>query len=155
MTIVYVSGNLLESPAQALVNTVNCVGVMGKGIALQFKLAYPEMYKSYAAACQEKKVKIGEMWIYAYRDMFEDAGLQRYIINFPTKKHWRDGSKMDWIDDGLVTLREFLVKYKIASVALPPLGCGNGGLQWPLVRRNIELCLKDIDTVVFVYGEAP
>src|SRR6516162_7903389 len=115
-----VSGNLLDADVQALVNTVNTVGVMGKGIALQFKKAYPENYRAYKKACDAGQVQPGQMLTY------DLGGLQnpRYIINFPTKRHWRGGSKIEDIESGLVALIKEVERLKIESIALPPLGCG-------------------------------
>ncbi len=128
-----VNGNLLEAKVDALVNTVNTVGVMGKGIALQFKRAFPSNYREYEAACKAGKVVIGKMLIH-------DLGMMQphFIINFPTKEHWRGKSRLEFITAGLVDLVEQVKTLKINSIALPPLGCGNGGLNWTDVSRLIE-----------------
>jgi len=150
----YTQGNLLKADAEALVNTVNCVGVMGKGIALQFKQAYPEMAKAYADACKREEVQPGRMHVW-------DSQLlrgPRYIINFPTKRHWRGKSRMEDIDAGLVALVETIRKHQIESVAVPPLGCGFGGLSWGEVKPRIERAfaeLPDVRVLVFEPKGAP
>ena len=144
----YCSGNILLNDAEALVNTVNTVGVMGKGIALQFKKAFPEMEKEYALACRRNEVVVGKMHIW-------DSGAYippRYIINFPTKKHWRHPSQLSYIKLGLVDLVEQIQRLGIQSVAIPPLGCGHGGLSWALVKNEIEKAFQKIPEVeVFLY----
>ena len=142
------TGNLLEAEADALVNTVNTVGVMGKGIALQFKNAYPAMFKAYAKACKQGEVRLGEVWVY-------DAGQithPRWVVNFPTKGHWRSKSRMRDIEAGLEDLRRVIKELGITSIALPPLGCGNGGLDWAEVRPLIEHGLDGLDVEVLVYA---
>ncbi|MDI9407929.1 MAG: macro domain-containing protein [Candidatus Pacebacteria bacterium] len=137
--IKYTNGNLLDSECQALVNTVNTVGIMGKGVALQFKNKFTANFKDYQIACQTKQIDIGKIWIF-------ETGLldgPKYILNFPTKIHWRGASKIDYIEKGLVDLRRIIEEYQIQSVALPPLGCGNGGLEWREVRPLIESYLGD------------
>ncbi len=141
--IQYTRGNLLEADVEVLVSTVNTVGVMGKGIALMFKNRFPANMKLYAAACKAKQVQTGKMFV---TETGELTG-SRWIINFPTKQHWRAKSKMEWIVDGLSDLRRFLLDSKITSVAIPPLGAGNGGLNWPEVREKIEAALGDIKGV--------
>jgi len=141
--IQYTQGNLLEANVEALVNTVNTVGVMGKGIALMFKDRFPNNMKLYAAACKAKQVQTGKMFV---TEAGELSG-PRWIINFPTKQHWRAKSKMEWVEEGLSDLRRFLVENHVASVAIPPLGAGNGGLNWPEVRQRIEAVLGDMDGV--------
>lgn len=138
-----VKGDILTSGAEAVINTVNCAGVMGKGLALQFKKKYPENYVKYKAACEKKKVKIGKMFVYASRTLFNP----KYIINFPTKAHWRSSSKMDYIIKGLLDLKKVIKKHKIRSIAVPPLGCGYGGLNWSEVRPVIENTLEDLERV--------
>jgi O-acetyl-ADP-ribose deacetylase (regulator of RNase III) len=145
--ITYKTGNLLDATVQALVNTVNTVGVMGKGVALQFKTAYPENAKSYTDAVKEGKMKLGEVLIVPVNSMSS----VKYIINFPTKAHWRYPSRIAWIKSGLENLRQRLLEYDIKSVALPPLGCGNGGLHWSEVRPLIESALSDLPAEVIVY----
>lgn len=145
--ITYKQGNLLDAPAEALVNTVNTVGVMGKGIALQFKNAFPENYKAYLNAVKEKKIQTGKVQVVHVQDV---KGV-KYVINFPTKAHWRYPSRISWIQTGLLDLREQILLYNIKSIAIPPLGCGNGGLDWDQVRPLIENSLKDLAVEVMIY----
>ena len=143
-----VKGNILEAKTEALVNTVNTVGVMGRGIALQFKQAFPENYKAYRKACERGEVQIGKMFIFDLGQLFKP----RYIINFPTKKHWRQKSKMEYIEKGLKALVEEIKKLGIRSIAIPPLGCGLGGLNWREVYKRIESAFAEIpDVEVLVY----
>ncbi|MBL7648020.1 MAG: macro domain-containing protein [Candidatus Hydrogenedentes bacterium] len=142
------SGDMLRDESEALVNTVNCVGVMGRGIALQFKNAWPENFKAYASACKRKEVQPGRMFV------FETGQLTppRYIINFPTKRHWRGKSRMEDIDHGLAALAAFIEERKIRSIALPPLGSGLGGLEWVEVKPRIEAALGALpDVTVRIY----
>ncbi len=143
----FTQGNLLEARAEALVNTVNTVGVMGKGIALMFKERFPENYRDYAAACKAKEVRTGRMFV---TEVSELDG-PRWIINFPTKEHWRGKSRMEWIVEGLRDLRRVLVERQVKSIAIPPLGVGNGGLDWKEVRRHIEAALADLDAEILVF----
>ena len=145
--IAYLRGNLLEDDAQALVNTVNTVGVMGKGIALQFKQRFPPNFAAYAQACQLGQVQTGRMFV---TEPGELAG-PRWLVNFPTKQHWRDPSRMAWVMEGLQDLRSFLVINAVQSIALPALGAGLGGLPWPAVREHIEAALGDLPVDVRVY----
>jgi len=143
MTMKFLQGNLLDAPTEAVVNTVNTVGVMGKGIALMFKEAFPDNTRAYEDACKRKEVVTGHMFV------TENLALHgpRWVINFPTKRHWRQPSKMEWIVDGLQDLRRVIVEKHIRSVAVPPLGCGNGGLDWDDVRPAIEQALGDLPDV--------
>lgn len=146
--ISFIEGNLLESKAQALVNTVNLEGVMGKGIALQFKNQFPNNFKAYKKACNTKVIAIGKSFV------FEETTLlngRKLIINFPTKTTWRKPSEYSYIEEGLKDLVKIIETYKIQSIAVPPLGAGNGGLNWSKVRSLIELYLKDVDCEVLVY----
>ena len=133
MTVILKSGDLLKERPEAIVNTVNCVGVMGKGIALQFKQRWPQNFKAYEAACKHKEVKPGKMFIYDLGEWEKP----RFIINFPTKVHWRGDSKIEYIKSGLRDLVRQVERLKIRSIALPPLGCGSGGLDWSDVKRLI------------------
>src|SRR5690349_18305845 len=133
-----VEGNILEADAQALVNTVNTVGVMGKGIALQFKKAFPEMFEAYEAACKAKELQPGRMHVYDRGSLLNP----RYIINFPTKRHWKGKSKLADIEVGLDALVGELESRGITSVAIPPLGCGHGGLDWEVVHPLIERAME-------------
>lgn len=147
--ITFKQGNLLESGAEALVNTVNTVGVMGKGIALMFKEAFPENFRAYAAACKKGEIVIGCVFVTEKPDWVSGT---RWIVNFPTKKHWRHPSKLEWIEEGLQDLKRFIVESDVRSVALPPLGSGNGGLDWHAVRSRIEAALGSLSGVeVIVY----
>lgn len=148
LMIRYTQGNLLEAEAEALVNTVNTVGVMGKGIALMFKEAFSENFECYAVACEDHQVEVGRMFVTERRELIGP----RWIINFPTKKHWRYPSKLQWIRDGLDDLRRVMEEKRIRSIAIPPLGSGNGGLEWSAVRREIEAKLGDMEEVdILVY----
>jgi O-acetyl-ADP-ribose deacetylase (regulator of RNase III) len=150
----FTKGNLLDADVEALVNTVNTVGVMGKGIALQFKQAYPMNYQLYKKACDANEVKPGSMFTVAI-SMVDNP---KYIINFPTKRHWKSKSKIEDIEAGLVALVEEIKRLNIKSIAIPPLGCGNGGLDWNDVRPRIVNALKDLENVeVFIYepGNTP
>jgi len=147
-------GNLLESGCQALVNTVNCMGVMGKGIALQFKMAYPEAYEDYRRACTDGRVVVGKMHV-VDRNSFIAP---QFIINFPTKRHWKGKSRVIDIRDGLADLVRVIKNLKITSIAIPPLGCGNGGLDWndigPMIRNSLA-DLHDADVALFEPGGTP
>lgn len=133
-------GNLLDADVDALVNTVNTVGVMGKGIALQFRKAFPQVYDAYKTACDAGEVRPGRMLV------VETGQLSgpRLIINFPTKRHWRGKSRLEDIDAGLRDLVKVLEDWEVGSVAVPPLGCGNGGLDWDVVRPRIEAALAGL-----------
>ncbi len=146
--------DILVEDAEALINTVNCVGVMGRGIALQFKKAFPENFRAYAEACRRGEVHPGRMFV------FETGGLTnpRFIVNFPTKRHWRANSRIEDIKAGLDDLARVIRERGIRSIAVPPLGSGLGGLDWREVRPRIEAALRDfndLDTVVFEPGGAP
>lgn len=146
--IEYKSANLLESNADALVNTVNTVGVMGKGIALQFKNLFPNNYKLYAKACKANEVKVGNLFI------TEEASLlggKKIIINFPTKTDWRKPSEYAYIESGLLELARVIKERDIKSVAIPPLGAGNGGLDWEKVKELINRYLSNIDSNIYIY----
>jgi O-acetyl-ADP-ribose deacetylase (regulator of RNase III) len=145
--ITFTQGNLLEARVEVLVNTVNTVGVMGKGIALMFKERFTENFRLYAVACKAKQIKIGKMFITPVHEL--DG--PRWIVNFPTKQHWRTPSKMEWIVEGLQDLRLFLLESQVKSIAIPPLGAGNGGLEWVNVRRQIEAILGDLDIEILVF----
>lgn len=141
--IEYTSGDILQCEADALVNTVNCVGVMGRGIALQFKNAYPANFKAYEAACKQDAVQPGHMFVF-------ETGLltsPSFIINFPTKRHWRGKSRIEDIEAGLVDLVKVIRDKEIRSIAIPPLGSGLGGLEWNEVRPLIERALSELAAV--------
>ncbi len=155
MTIKIAHGDLLrQDDVDAIVNTVNCVGVMGKGIALQFRNKFPENFQAYKAACDAGEVRTGRMFIY------DNGALARphFVINFPTKEHWRGDSKMKYIRDGLVDLVARIKDLNIRSIAVPPLGCGNGGLDWNDVRPLIETALSEVpelEVLLFEPGAPP
>ncbi len=136
-------GNLLASDAEVLVNTVNTVGVMGKGIALQFRKAFPDNYKAYRKACEEGRVLPGKMFVF---DTGQLTG-PRLIVNFPTKRHWRAKTKVEDVEAGLVDLIDVIRREAPRSIAVPPLGCGNGGLQWSVVKPMIEKALGSLSDV--------
>jgi O-acetyl-ADP-ribose deacetylase (regulator of RNase III) len=136
-------GNLLEADADALVNSVNCDGFMGKGIALQFKQAFPANFKAYESACKAAAVVPGKMFIHDNGSIVKP----HYIINFPTKRHWRGKSRLEDIEAGLKALVADIVRLEIKSVAVPPLGCGLGGLDWNVVRPMIERAFGNLPQV--------
>ena len=138
-------GNIFESKAKTLVNTINCVGIMGKGIALEFKVRYPQMFENYLELCKQGKVKPGIP--YFYNDLYGNS-----ILNFPTKDHWRSPSKLSYIVDGLNWFRSHYKEYNIESIAFPPLGCGNGGLKWDLVGPIMYTMLKDLPLNIEIYA---
>ena len=128
------TGDLLNDEADALVNAVNCVGVMGKGIALQFKSRFPGNFQSYSIACRNHEIVPGKMFVYR-TNMLANP---RFIINFPTKNHWRDVSRIEYIQNGLDDLARVIDELNIKSIAIPRIGCGLGGLDWQIVRPLIE-----------------
>lgn len=141
--IEYKKGNIFETDAEAIVNTVNCVGIMGRGIALQFKKRFPQNYKFYEAACKKQEVRPGKMLVFNTGEIVNP----RFIINFPTKRHWRGNSRIEDIESGLAALKDVIVQNGIKSVALPPLGCGLGGLEWNIVKAKMEAILQDLEDV--------
>ena len=142
-------GNILKVDAEALVNTVNCVGFMGKGIALQFKQAYPTNFLAYQKACRDGEVRPGQMFVFKTGVMVNP----RYIINFPTKRHWRGKARLEDIEAGLLALVDVVKNLHIQSIAVPPLGCGNGGLDWDVVRPMIISSFEKLpDVFVLLYG---
>jgi O-acetyl-ADP-ribose deacetylase (regulator of RNase III)/uncharacterized protein YwgA len=146
--IQFVTGNILESQAEALVNTVNTEGVMGKGIALQFKKAFPFNFKVYENACKEGTISIGKLL--AVRDKSLLGG-EKIVINFPTKTSWRKPSEYQYIEEGLKDLVDLIQKENISSIAIPPLGAGQGGLNWDKVKSLISIYLEEVDAEIFVY----
>ena len=142
MTINFVKGNILESNAEALVNPVNCVGVMGKGLALLFKDKYPDNFTHYKDACNSDSVSVGKMFV--WRDHNPP---NKYVINFPTKRHWRDNSQYTFISMGLVDLVRVVRDLDIKSIVIPQLGCGLGGLDWTIVKPLIVDAFKDMESV--------
>lgn len=138
--IVLTKGNLIEADVEALVNTVNCDGFMSKGIALQFKQAYPENFKAYERACRAGEMEPGRMLVFTTGSLVNP----KYIINFPTKRHWRENSRIEYIAAGLRTLVEEARRLQLGSIAVPPLGCGLGGLDWRDVRPMIERAFAEL-----------
>jgi O-acetyl-ADP-ribose deacetylase (regulator of RNase III) len=145
-------GDLLAADAEALVNTVNCVGIMGRGVALQFKEAFPDNFTAYAQACKEGQVQPGRMFVFATGQLTNP----KWIINFPTKRHWRGNSRIEDIEAGLADLVKVIREHDIRSVAMPPLGSGLGGLPWPAVKTRIVDALEDVpDLKVLLFEPRP
>ncbi|MFE5334998.1 macro domain-containing protein [Isoptericola sp. NPDC056573] len=143
------SGDLLAADVDALVNAVNTVGVMGKGLALQFRRVYPAMFDDYREACRSGEVRVGRMHVW---ETGADSG-PRFVVSFPTKEHWRSASRLAFVDDGLVDLAAVIRRHGIRSVAVPALGAGLGGLDWGVVRPRIVAVLGELDGVdVRLYG---
>ena len=142
----YVRGNIFDSPAECIVNPVNCQGVMGKGLALQFKNRYPKMFQDYRKTCAS-----GELYIGSIHSFKEDG---KIIVNFPTKIEWRNKSKIEFIDAGMKALVSFLKEKDIKSVAIPPLGCGLGGLKWEEVQTCIEKYFVNLEDIeIYLYTQ--
>lgn len=144
----YTTGNILDSSAEALVNTVNTVGVMGKGIALQFKRAFPHNFEVYKQACLNGELKTGRVLV------VKDSELvlgERLIVNFPTKQHWKMPSQYEFVESGLIALVAYFQANTVKSMAMPALGCGNGGLDWYQVKPIIERHLSQLEMAVWVY----
>ena len=146
-------GNLFDSNMQTLANTVNTVGVMGAGIAKEFKRRYPKMFAEYKERCARHEVMTGEP--YCWKPPQEDAGDSRWVLNFPTKKHWRNASQIAWLESGLLHLKENYRNWGIKSLAMPALGCSLGGLRWEEVRPLMEKHLRDLDVPVEIYEPLP
>jgi O-acetyl-ADP-ribose deacetylase (regulator of RNase III) len=146
--IYFLTGDLLSSKAQALVNTVNTVGVMGKGIALQFKERFPHNFKVYKKACDSQDIHPGKMLVVHETTTLDG---EKIIVNFPTKTDWKQKSSYAYIESGLQDLVQVIKQERIRSIAIPPLGCGNGGLKWDKVKPMIELYMSKVDIEVFVY----
>lgn len=146
--IKYTTGNIFLESAQALVNTVNCVGVMGQGLALQFKKKFPNNFLQYKKACKHKNVQLKKMFVYS-----TGSYVPQYIINFPTKQHWRGSSKIEDISEGLDDLVQVLQSQNITSIAIPPLGCGLGGLNWVQVKKLIDQKLAHLQNIHIVVFE--
>lgn len=148
----YKKGNILESNTQVIINPVNTVGVMGKGLALAFKKQFPHNYKIYKKACKNKTIDIGKLLLVS--DFNNESNLERkqFVINFPTKKHWRSPSKIEYIEEGLKDLVRVIETQKFESVAIPALGCGLGGLEWENVKLVLEKYLRDLEgTEIVIY----
>lgn len=146
--ISFTHGNILEAHADALVNTVNCVGIMGRGIALQFKNTFPDNFTSYAAACKRNEVQPGRMFVTETGELSP-----RFIVNFPTKRHWKGKSRMEDVEAGLVDLVRVIERLGIKSIAIPPLGAGLGGLEWDEVRPRIVAAMEKLPSVEIVIYE--
>ena len=139
----YTHGNLLDSQDEALVNPVNTVGVMGKGLALAFRQHFDLNHRLYVAACQAGELQVGKMFVTETGQAFGP----RWVVNFPTKQHWRQPSQLRWVSDGLIDLRRFIAQHQVRSISIPALGAGLGGLAWPDVRAAIESALAELDDV--------
>lgn len=144
----YTTGNLFESQAYALVNAVNTVGVMGKGIALQFKNTFAHNYKEYSIACKNGTLQTGRLL--AIKDLSLATG-EKLIVNFPTKQHWRNPSEYEYVESGLKELASLIQAENIKSIAIPALGCGNGGLEWNKVKLMVESHLGNLDCEIWVF----
>jgi len=149
--IKFTKGNIINADVEALINTVNTVGVMGKGIALAFKKAFPKNYQIYRKACDNKEFDVGDLLITHTGQL-----TPKFIINFPTKQHWRGRSQIKFIEIGLKKLAEDIQNNQIKSIAIPPLGCGNGGLKWeivkPLILKELEELANEIDIIIYEPG---
>ena len=145
--IEYKNGDILREDVEAIVNTVNCVGIMGRGLALQFKNKFPQNFKEYQLACTNKEVQLGKMFVHQTGQLINP----KYIINFPTKGHWKQNSKIEDISNGLDDLITIIEKYSIKSIAIPPLGSGLGGLDWNQVKKLIEEKLKNINCTIILF----
>ena len=145
--IEYKNGDILREDVEAIVNTVNCVGIMGRGLALQFKNKFPQNFKEYQLACTNNEVQLGKMFVHQTGQLINP----KYIINFPTKGHWKQNSKIEDISNGLDDLITIIEKYSIKSIAIPPLGSGLGGLDWKMVKKLIEEKLKNINCTVILF----
>jgi O-acetyl-ADP-ribose deacetylase (regulator of RNase III) len=146
--IKYKQGDILSADVEAIINTVNCVGVMGRGLALQYKNKFQESFRIYAKACKNSEVVPGKMFVTQAEQLINP----KYIINLPTKRHWKGKSKIEDIENGLVDLKSVIKAYDIKSIAIPPLGSGSGGLDWNIVKNKIEnafVDIKDINIIVY------
>lgn len=141
--IEYIQGNIFDSPAQVIVNTVNTVGVMGKGLALSFKKLYPDMFEVYKKACEKHQLTVGRLMLYQEAD--------HWILLFPTKENWRNPSKLEYIERGLMKFVNTYAEKHITSVAFPKLGCGNGELDWNMVKPLMEKYLKPLPIDIYIY----
>lgn len=146
--ILYCAGNILNHHAEALVNPVNCVSTMGAGLALEFKKRFPANFLAYKQACDNKLLQLGTVFIW------ENNGTPKYIINFPTKYHWKEKSEINQIVAGLFSLKREIVERNISSIAIPALGCGLGGLSWNDVENKINVVLSDLsdDVKIYLFG---
>lgn len=142
----YVAGSLFDSSAQTIVNPVNTVGVMGAGIALEFKRRYPAMFRAYKRFCDRGELTTGKLFLHRTPD--------KWILNFPTKQHWRNPSRIEWVEEGLDKFVRTYTVQGITSIAFPRLGCGHGGLEWAVVQPLMHRCLSGLAIPVFVHAEA-
>lgn len=142
--IYYTRGDIFESNAQTIVNPVNTAGVMGKGLALEFKNRYPQMYQGYRNLCNKKEFSVGNLLLCCESDY--------WILLFPTKEHWMNTSKIEYIEEGLATFCDKYEEWGITSIAFPKLGCGNGGLEWTEVRPLMEKYLKNLPIDIYIYA---
>lgn len=148
--LIFTSGNIFEAQTDAYVNPVNCMGVMGKGLALKFKERFPQNYTAYKFDCQRKSVRVGEMHIC----FIHKHGYPKYIINFPTKIHWKDSSQLSYINAGLHSLLRCIEELNLKSIAIPKLGCGLGKLDWVLVKKEIQRILGNVPNVnIYIYED--
>jgi O-acetyl-ADP-ribose deacetylase (regulator of RNase III) len=138
-------GNLFESKAQTIVNAVNCVGIMGKGIALEFKKRFPHMFKDYTTRCERKEVRLGQPYLFKAKQL-------PHVLNFPTKDHWRSASKLTDLEMGLQCLLDHYKEWGISSIAVLALGCGEGGLEWRIVCPTLYRYLSKMDIPVEIYA---
>jgi len=141
--LTYKRTGLLEANTQTLVNTVNCVGVMGKGIAKAFKQREPNMFTAYKRICDDKLLEPGKLWLW--------RGSEQWVLNFPTKRHWRSPSKIEWVESGLDKFVQTFEAQGVTEIAFPKLGCGNGGLEWEEVKLLMERYLSDLPIPVFIH----
>ena len=150
--ITLTNGNMFDNPADIRINTVNCVGVMGAGVALEFKNKYPEMFKDYKKACTANKIRPGKPHVWSNNNFCDDENV--VIVNFPTKDHWRKPSEYQYIEDGLNWLHNFLKKEGNVTITIPALGCGHGGLDWAIVKNMIKEKLVDLKANILVFEPA-
>ncbi len=149
----YTKGNILESKTEVIINPVNTVGVMGKGLALQFKQKFPTNYKIYKEACKNKTINIGKLLLVSNFNNESNLERKKFIINFPTKKHWRNPSNIEYIEEGLKDLVRIIENNSFESMAIPALGCGLGGLEWKNVKLLIEKYLGNLEGIEIVIYE--
>lgn len=147
MALIWMEGDILDSQAHALVNPVNCVGVMGKGLAKSFAAKYPEMEKRYKRACARQALRVGHPAI--------DRHQSPWIVNFPTKNHWRHSTELEWIIEGLSRLETLIERFGVLSIAVPALGCGHGGLRWPQVAPALTMFATNQQIPVYLYAPMP
>jgi O-acetyl-ADP-ribose deacetylase (regulator of RNase III) len=149
--IKYATGNLLNCPVEAIVNTVNCVGVMGAGLAYQFKKKYPKNYAHYLNECKKDNVIPGQVLVHTLEPYESDIAAHKFVLNFPTKLHWKQDSMLEYVIAGLNDLVKVIKDNSIKSIAIPPLGCGLGGLNWYDVHSLIVEKLKDVDCEIYIF----